>query len=106
MAVQLYANRLDEEGDRGGADAILRAAANAGDTSAIVGLAARLGEAGKTHEAERVLVQGAAAGNTTVMQRLAEHLDKAGRRDDATGWLRRAGRGRRRLCHAAARGPA
>ena len=85
MAVQLYAKRLDEDGDRDGADAILGTAAAAGDTSALLSLAARLDEAGKTEDAERLLVQGAEAGDTVVMERLAARLDEAGRRDDAKG---------------------
>jgi hypothetical protein len=90
MAIGRLVKRLDEEGDREGADAMLRTAAAAGDTSALLGLVARLDDAGQAEEAERLLVQGAEGGDTVVMERLAARLDEAGRRGDAERWLHRA----------------
>lgn len=68
----------------------LIAAAESGDTHAMVDLAALLKEVGDSKGAETWLRRGADAGNAACMNRLGNLLDYENRLDEAEHWFRRA----------------
>ncbi|MEV7198087.1 helix-turn-helix domain-containing protein [Streptomyces sp. NPDC093510] len=96
--LRMMAGARDMEGDREGAERLLREgteghlrrAADAGNTFALVLLAVLLSEAGDRNGAEQVAHQAADAGDTDALLQLARMREEVGDREGAERLLRRA----------------
>ncbi|WP_328974209.1 hypothetical protein [Streptomyces canus] len=79
-----------QAGDRDGAEALYRQAADAGSEAALTRLAVLRGEAGDLEDAAALAQQAARTGNTSALMSVADMQQKAGNREDAEALYRQA----------------